>query len=72
MAHFLLIAHSSSLKMNQKLIDTSADERFIENVGLRKWANKENLKIASDTYNRMVAKNIHNFSELNQRILFLQ
>lgn len=56
----------------KKLIDTSADERFVENVGLRKWANKENLRIASDTYNRMVAKNIHNFSELNQRILFLQ
>ena len=52
-----------------QLIDTTTDATKIsENIGLRKWATKENLKIAAHTYSIMNSKNIHNFAELNERI----
>ena len=59
---------TQSNQMSQ-LIDTTTDATKIsENIGLRKWATKENLKIAAHTYSIMNSKNIHNFAELNERI----
>lgn len=58
-------------KMRQ-LIDTASNPKFTEHVGLKKWATKENLKIAAKTYSMMTAKNIHNFTELNDSITALQ
>ena len=56
----------------QQLIDITSDTKFSESTGLKKWASKENLKIAAHTYNLMLSKNIHNFSELNERINVLK
>lgn len=63
---------SKADKQLQQLIDTDSHERFANNPGLQKWAAKENLKIAAQTYNQMTAKNIHGFSELSERISSLQ
>lgn len=52
----------------QKLIDTASDPKFSESVGLQQWATKENLKIATQTYNQMTAKGVHNFTDLNSKI----
>ena len=38
-----------STKIN-KLIDTSSNEKYKQNVGLQKWAEKQNLKLAAKTY----------------------
>lgn len=56
----------------RQLIDTDSDQKFAENIGLKKWATKENLKIAAKTYSMMTAKNIHNFTELDAKISALQ
>ena len=42
----------------------SEGKSVIGNIGLQKWANKENLKIVSAEYNKMLTHNLHNFSEL--------
>lgn len=54
------------------LIDTDSDPKFLENIGLQKWATKENLKIAAKTYSLMTAKNIQSFTELYGKISSLQ
>ena len=56
--------------IRKKLIDTNAPN-IAGNIGLQKWANKENLKIVSATYNQMLTHNLHNFSELEDRITLL-
>ncbi|MDO4553644.1 MAG: relaxase/mobilization nuclease domain-containing protein [Lachnospiraceae bacterium] len=56
----------------QKLIDTASDSKFAESIGLQRWATKENLKIAAQTFNQMTAKGIHNFTELGNKICSLQ
>lgn len=61
----------TSTKKIGKIIDTSANPDFIENIGFKKWASKENLKIAAKTYSLMTAQNIHTFSELNEKIAAL-
>lgn len=53
---------------NKRIIEIASDPKFTENIGLKKWAAKENLKIASETYNKMIAHDIHNFTELDRRI----
>lgn len=63
---------STISKHPRPIIDTISDPKFAENNRLKKWATKENLKIASETYNQMLAKNIHNFSELEDRMSVLQ
>ena len=55
---------------HNKLIDTNAPN-IAGNIGLQKWANKENLKIVSAEYNKMLTHNLHNFSELEDRIALL-
>lgn len=47
---------------SRKLIDTS-NEKFQNSIGLQRWANLENLKIASETYNE-----VNSISELEQKI----
>jgi len=54
------------------LIDTAANPNFAENIGLQKWATKENLKIAAKTYRLMTEKNIHNLTELDEKVTSLQ
>ena len=56
--------------VRKKLIDTNTSN-IAGNIGLQKWANKENLKIVSATYNQMLTHNLHNFSELEDRITLL-
>lgn len=56
--------------VHNKLIDTNAPN-IAGNIGLQKWANKENLKIVSAEYNKMFTHNLHNFSELEDRIALL-
>lgn len=70
--HIRTFVFSKSDRKIQKLIDTASDPKFTENMGLQRWATKENLKIASQTYNQMTAKGIHNFTELDGKISSLQ
>ena len=56
--------------VRNKLIDTNTPN-IAGNIGLQKWANKENLKIVSAEYNKMFTHNLHNFSELESRITLL-
>ena len=56
--------------VRKKLIDTNTSN-IAGNIGLQKWANKENLKIVSAEYNKMLTHNLHNFSELEDRIALL-
>ena len=64
--------HTPMPYKRKRIIDTASDPKFTENIGLKKWAAKENLKIASETYSKMIAHDIHNFAELDSRIRFLQ
>ena len=64
--------HTPMPYTRKRIIDTASDPKFAENIGLKKWAAKENLQIASETYNQMLARNIHNFAELDNKILSLQ
>ncbi|MDD2979298.1 MAG: relaxase/mobilization nuclease domain-containing protein [Hespellia sp.] len=61
-----------SEKNLQTIIDASSDPKFTENAGLKKWATKENLKIAAATFRQMTDKGIHNFTELDEKISFFQ
>lgn len=63
---------SQTEKRLRQLIDMNNQDTFAGKPGLQKWASKENLKIAAETYSRMTAKNIHNFTELADRISSLQ
>ena len=56
--------------VRNKLIDANSPN-IAGNIGLQKWANKENLKIVSAEYNKMFTHNLHNFSELEDRIALL-
>lgn len=66
------VPFSKSEKNVRHIIDANTDPKFSESTGLLRWANKENLKIAAKTYSLMTSKNIHNFSELNERISSFQ
>lgn len=70
--HQRSVPFTKSDKNLRQLIDTTTDPKFTENIGLLKWANKENLKIAAKTYSTIASKNIHNFTELEEKISFLQ
>lgn len=61
-----------SSKKIQRLIDIDSSPKFTENIGLKKWAAKENLQIAAKTYNYLYSKNVHSFSDLDDRITFLK
>lgn len=63
---------SQTEKRLRQLIDMNNQDTFAGKPGLQKWVSKENLKIAAETYSRMTAKNIHSFTELEDRISSLQ
>lgn len=66
---------ASFLKSGKELrtiIDAASNPKFTENVGLKKWVTKENLKIAAATFRQMTDKGIHNFVDLDRKILFCQ
>lgn len=50
---------------SKRLIDTS-DEKFQSSIGLQRWANLENLKIAAQTYHE-----VESITELEQKIATL-
>lgn len=69
------VRSASFLKNDKKLrslIDAATNPAFAENVGLQKWATKENLKIAAKTYRLMTEKNIQSLAELDAKVTFLQ
>lgn len=70
--HLRTASLRQSDKKTLQMIDMVSDPKFAENMGLQKWATKENLKIAAKTFSLMSAKNIHNFAELDARIITLQ
>ena len=39
-----------------------------DNVGMKRWMTKENLKRAAETYNQMVERGIHTLEELDEKI----
>ena len=50
-----------------KMIDTS-QERFTESPGLKKWAEKQNLKEAARVQSLLAEKGLQNFQELDEKI----
>ena len=62
--------HERMLKMYRgsgKMIDTS-QERFTESPGLKKWAEKQNLKEAARVQSLLAEKGLQNFQELDEKI----
>ena len=57
--------------INTKIIDTSG-EKFTANIGLTKWANKENLKHAAAIYAELGRLGLQSRHELQNRIKELQ
>ena len=56
-----------STKIN-KLIDTSSNKKYKQNVGLQKWAEKQNLKLAAKTYATLNEKGFQSLEELEEQI----
>lgn len=56
---------------SKRLIDTS-DKIFQENIGLSRWAKKENLKRVAHTYALLNEKGFHSIEELNDTIASMQ
>ena len=57
--------HSSK---TNKLIDTSSDEKYSQNIGLQKWAEKQNLKLVAKTYATLNEKGFQSLEELEEQI----
>ena len=53
-----------------KMIDTS-QERFTESPGLKKWAEKQNLKEAARVQSLLAEKGLQSFQELDEKIAAL-
>ncbi|MEG0154910.1 MAG: relaxase/mobilization nuclease domain-containing protein [Lachnospiraceae bacterium] len=69
------VRSTSFLKKDKRvrnLINMVNAPTFTENIGLQKWATKENLKIAAKTYLLMTEKNIHSLTELDTKVALLQ
>ena len=52
------------------IISTNNRPDLQSNPALLRWVEKENLKIASQTYNQMISENIHNFQEFKRTPFF--
>ncbi len=52
----------------QKLIDTSSDEKYAQSLGLQKWADKQNLKVAARAYAALNEKGFQSMEELEEQI----
>ena len=57
--------HSSK---TNKLIDTSSDEKYSQNIGLQKWAEKQNLKLVAKTYAALNEKGFQSLEELEEQL----
>lgn len=69
----IAIRHEKTLKMYRrsgKMIDTS-QERFTESPGLKKWAEKQNLKEAARVQSLLAEKGLQSFQELDEKIAAL-
>ncbi len=55
------------VKSSHALIDTS-DEKFIDNTGLKKWAERENLKTAAALYAELNRLGFQSIDELETRV----
>ncbi len=53
------------------LINTSVDAKYNDNIGLKKWAEKQNLKLAAQTYAVLHSKGFQTIEELENRIFLL-
>ena len=60
-----------SSKSIRNIIDISADEKYANHIGLQKWASKQNLKLAAQTYAALNRKGFRSIEELEERILTL-
>lgn len=63
--HTRQVSFSEKNYASRRLVDTS-DEKFQNSIGLQRWANLENLKIAAQTYQQ-----VESITELEQKIATL-
>jgi len=53
------------------LINTSASQKYEENPGLKKWADKQNLKLAAQAYAALNEKGFQSLKELEEQVTLL-
>lgn len=58
-------------KSIHRLINTSGIQKYEENPGLKKWANKQNLKFAAQTYAALNEKGFQSLEELEEQVTVL-
>ncbi len=62
------ILHGKSIR---RLINTSGIQKYEENPGLKKWADKQNLKFASQAYTALNEKGFQSLEELEEQVTVL-
>ena len=60
--------HGKSIR---HLINTSASQKYEENPGLKKWADKQNLKFAAQAYAALNEKGFQSLEELKKQVTVL-
>lgn len=60
--------HGKSIR---RLINTSASQKYEENPGLKKWADKQNLKFAAQAYAALNEKGFQSLEELKEQVTVL-
>ncbi len=60
--------HGKSIRC---LINTSASQKYEENPGLKKWADKQNLKFAAQAYAALNEKGFQSLEELEEQVTIL-
>ncbi len=60
--------HGKSIR---RLINTSASQKYEENPGLKKWADKQNLKFAAQAYAALNEKGFQSLEELEEQVTVL-
>ncbi len=60
--------HGKSIRC---LINTSASQKYEENPGLKKWADKQNLKFAAQAYAALNEKGFQSLEELEEQVTVL-
>ena len=51
-----------------QLIDTSSNKNYAQNIGLQKWAEKQNLKLVAKTYATLNEKGFQSLEELEEQL----
>ena len=65
------LEHSSNMLNNngiRNIIDISNNEKYAAVTGLRKWAEKQNLKLAAQAYAALERKGLHTIGELEAQL----